>query len=432
MKQTWRALLLSFVIISCGDRSVRNGTYDDVLVRKMSILLNRHEHFLTRQMVNKHRHNIPPAELGLYTAFIQNGLNQTIASNATINELINSDHQLTDSLLIQLKLIQRDNFIKLFDYRKAAATGRELMAKFPDALDSLTSHRIANKNRIYEGLQDTPAQRTVWRGAGVVKWTRDKIGLMTIPVATTDITEGFALDTRAGISTIMRSYADKLKLRMTGVTYEEGSGITGRTFQTELGIADSLSIGDLKVYNVVFQVLPDELLSFPSIDYSIKGIIGFPVILQWKHFTINNEAGSLTLLKESDSASLTNLAFDEAAIVLQTYSDKDTLQFYVDTGATSSELFYNFFNEKTSLVKRNARTDSIEVGGAGGIETKLAYILPTLNLTVGNNQATLQDVHILTKPTYKGQNYHGNLGHDFFRQFKEITFDFNKMSISVK
>ena len=80
-------------------------------------------------------------------------------------------------------------------------------------------------------------------------------------------------------------------------------------------------LGNIKVFNVVFQVLPDEVLSFPSMDYSIKGIIGFPVILQWRNFRIN-QSGTIMIGSKSNTASLQNLAFDESAIVLRTRANE--------------------------------------------------------------------------------------------------------------
>ena len=228
----------------------------------------------------------------------------------------------------------------------------------------------------------------------------------------------------------MESYADKLKLRMLGVRYMEASGTTGKTFESELGIADSMMIGNIKVFNVVFQVLPDEILSFPSMDYSMNGIIGFPVILQWRHFQINQN-GTITILSEPDTTSLQNIAFDESAVVLHTRADDDTLSFYLDSGANHSQLFSKYFLKQDSLIKRIAQIDTVEVGGVGGIEKKEVYTLPAVTLQIGNRGIELKDIQVLTKPTYPGQKYYGNLGQDVLSRFTEITFDFNRMSLSV-
>jgi hypothetical protein len=55
---------------------------------------------------------------------------------------------------------------------------------------------------------------------------------------------------------------------------------TQNVVQSKLAVADSLFIGDILFENVVFIVMPDAQLTFPEINYAIKGIIGFPVMDQ--------------------------------------------------------------------------------------------------------------------------------------------------------
>jgi hypothetical protein len=428
-------VLLSIIILfalSCRERSSQKHFDPDQETEKtLYSLVNKHEYFDLKDILAKNQGAVSPAKHQFFLAFVQNAFNQNSLSIETIGDLMNTEHKLPDSLVVQLMLTQRDNYIKLFDYKNAAAVGEEMINQFKNLIDETKLNSIKNKNKIYQGLIRTPAQKTILTESAIIDWKRDKVGLMTVPVATGDSTHDFIFDTRAGISVIMRSYAEKLKLRMLGVRYLEGSGITGKTFEAELGVADSLMLGNIKVFNVVFQVLPDEVLSIPSMDYSMKGIIGFPVILQWRNFRINQN-GTITIGSKPNKASLQNLAFDESAIVLRTHADEDTLSFYIDSGANHSELFSNYFQKKESLVKQTARVDTIEVGGVGGTQKKQAYALPIFRLEIGGKKAELKDIQVLTKPTYQGQKYHGNLGQDLLTQFTEVTFDFDDMSMSFK
>ena len=424
--------LITLFVLSCRERlAQKDFNLDQETEKKLQSLLDKREYFELRGSLMKYQDSVSQAKYQFFSAFLQNAFNQNSLSIKTIGDLMKTEHNLPDSLVAELMLIQRDNYIKVFNYKNAAAIGEQVIDRFKNLFDEKKIHAIKNKNTIYQGLIHTPSQKTIATENGIIKWKRDKVGLMTVPVATGALTHNFIFDTRAGISVIMRSYAEKLKLRMLGVRYLEGSGITGKTFEAELGIADSLMLGNIKVFNVVFQVLPDEILSFPSMDYSMKGIIGFPVIVQWRNFRINQN-GTITILSKPNTASLQNLAFDESAIVLRTRADDDTLSFYLDSGANHSELFYNYFLEKESLLKQIARIDTIEVGGVGGIEKKQVYTLPTFNLQIGDKKAELKDIQVLTKPTYQGQKYYGNLGQDLFTQFTEITFDFDGMSMSFK
>jgi predicted aspartyl protease len=417
--------------VSCHKRSAESFEPAHGVEMKLHDLLEQHEYFDLRDLLMKFREKVPSAKYHFFSAFVLNAFNQNTLSIETINDLIKTEHNLPDSLVAELLVVQRDNYIKTFNYKMAAETGKQIVEQFKNLLDEKEISDIKTNNRIYEGLKQSASQRTILTENAIVNWKRDKVGLMTIPVSTDGAQHDFIFDTRASISVIMKSYADKLKLRMLGVRYTEGSGTTGKTFESELGMADSLTIGNIKVFNVVFQVLADEILSFPSMDYSMKGIIGFPVIVQWRHFQIN-QSGTITILDEPDTSSLQNLAFEESAVVLHARGDDDTLSFYLDSGANHSQLFANYFLRKDSLIKQVARIDTIEVGGVGGIVRQEIYSLPNFTIQIGDQSAELEHLQVLTKPTYPDQKYYGNLGQDVLAGFTEITFDFVGMSLFVK
>jgi hypothetical protein len=423
---------MTFFVTSCGESPAQSDFIQDPETeKKLQALLDKRDYFALRDILKICQDSLSREKYQYFSAFVQNAFNQNKFSIETVNNLLEKKHNLPDSLLAELMLLQRDNYIKLFDYKKAASTGALVIQRFADIFDENKIHGIKNKNTIYEGLATTPSQKVVIPENAIIHYKKDKVGLMTLTVTSGGELHDFIFDTRAGISVIMKSYAEKLKLRMPGVRYLEGSGITGKTFEAELGIADSLMVGDIKIFNVVFQVLPDEILSFPSLNYSMKGIVGFPVIAQWRKLRINQN-GTITVLKKSDTTSLHNLAFDEAAMVVQTRTDDDTLSFYLDTGANHSELFSNYFYEKEALLKQIAGIDTVEVGGVGGLQKRQVYSLPTFSLQIGDKTAVLNDIQVLTKPTYAGQKYYGNLGLDLLTQFSEVTLDFNAMSLSLK
>ena len=424
--------LITLLVTSCGHSPAQSDLEPDPETeKKLQSLLDKREYFALRDTLQIYQDSISPDKYQYFLAFVQNAFNNNNLSIETIKNLLKKDHEVPDPMLAELMLLQRDNYIKMFDYKNAAETGVQVIERFASLFDEKRIHGIRNKNTIYEGLVETASQKTVIPENTVINYKKDKVGLMTLPAAAGGEVHDFIFDTRAGISVIMKSYAEKMKLRMPGVQYLEGSGITGKTFEAELGIADSLMIGNLKIFNVVFQVLPDEILSFPSLGYSMKGIIGFPVIVQWRKLQINQN-GTITLHSEADPTTFHNLAFDEAAIVLQTRADDDTLSFYLDSGANHSELFSNYFFEKESLLKQIARVDTVEVGGVGGLQERRVYSLPTFTLHIADRTAVLKDIQVLTRPTYPGQKYSGNLGQDLLSQFTEITIDFDAMSLSLK
>src|SRR5687767_15098000 len=114
----------------------------------------------------------------------------------------------------------------MFEYAKAAETGKLAIRGYGHLLGEKKLHDITNLNKIYEGLAQTPAQEVVLGGETTIDGKKDKLGLVNIPVRTDNKPYEFVFDTRASISTIMKSYAEKLKLKVLDVKYEESSGIT--------------------------------------------------------------------------------------------------------------------------------------------------------------------------------------------------------------
>lgn len=425
-------ICLTSLMLSCRQTQKETDVpIDSLFENRLESLLKDREFFQLRLLLDKNADRISAPKKQLFTAYAENAFNQNSRSAAIIQQLLKDENLLDDSIKADLLLVQRDNYIKMFEYAKAAETGKLVIGSYGHLLKEKKLHDIKNLNKIYEGLAQTPAQGVVLSSATTINGKKDKLGLVNIPVRTGSKTYEFVFDTRASISTIMKSYAEKLELTILDVKYQESSGITGNSFEARLGVADSLYIGTLLVTNVVFQIVPDEILSFPFMDYAIHGIIGFPVITQWKEVHINRD-GKIVIPAEQTKTGLKNLAFDEATTVVSLRTEDDTLSFHFDSGATTSALYYNYFNKYNSKVTSTAKTDTIQLGGAGGVKQTPVYILPSYVFYINNREVTLKNIHVLTSAPYAGQKYNGNLGQDLFGQFNELIFNFEDMYIDFK
>ena len=253
-------------------------------------------------------------------------------------------------------------------------------------LDSEKVIDIKNDLLIRNALHSVPPQAAVIGDPTVFSWKKDKIGLIEIPVKFNAGSYDAIFDTRANISSISQTYAAKLGLKMLNVAYEEGSGITGIKFKTGLGIADSLYIGDILFQNVVFQVMPDSILYFAPIDYSLHIIIGFPVIAALKEVHIYKD-GTMLVPSKPSNAPLHNFALDGLDPVISLRTPVDTLCFHLDLGATSTDLYYAYFKKYQSEIVKKSAVKTIQIGGAGGIQKIDVYVLPQLTLYLGKQES---------------------------------------------
>ena len=417
----------SILLLKCTEHPTTASSA--AAVAKLSSLLNQKEFFKLEKQLNSDRQNISDDQRLYFQSFIDEAFNRNEASVSTIDSLLNNySSSLTDSSKAALQLLQGDCYFKLFQYEKAALNDSVVLDHYSKSLDSEKISDIKNDLLIRNALRFTPPQFTSITRNTNIKWTRDAIGLIEIPVKHDTTTYSCIFDTRANISSITQTYAAKLGLKILDVSYEEGSGITGIKFKTGLGIADSLYIGDILIRNAVFQVMPDSILYLAPINFSLNVIIGFPVINQLKEIHILREGQMIIPLQESAS-DLHNFALDGLDPVISLLTGKDTLLFNFDLGATTSDLYYGYFEKYKQQILKEGHKKTIQLGGAGGIQKKVVYTMPHIELSLGNKKVILDSADILMQKIFPEEKMYGNIGNDFTSQFNELILNFDKMYI---
>ncbi len=424
--------LIVIFFIGCGQSNQENVTADhSLLERTLQALLREGEYFKLKMELQKNGAMLPSDRVHFYQAFVESAFNNSQNSILLAESILKKKDSLhQDSGRVDVMLLLRDNYFKTYQYKKAAETGHEILRDYKNILGDRL-HDVENTLLIHEGLKNIRPQQVTLNKEVTLKWKSNKMGLIEIPIKTKTSTVGIVFDTRAHISTVTQSFAKKLGLKMLDVSFEESSGITGIKFTSGLGIADSLYLGEVLLQNVVFQVLPDEQLHFPSLDYTLDGILGFQVIKQFKEVHIFR-GGDFIISPTSTPGNLNNLAFDNSTMVISVLKDADTLSFHFDTGATGSEFYSNYFHRYKTEIIKTAKAETVETGGVGGTIKTQVFILPNINLTIGEKKLELGEVAVRTNPTFKGQKYNGNIGQDVIKQFNEMILNFESMYLNFK
>jgi hypothetical protein len=396
-------------------------------------LLDRKEYFTLRKELARQPDEISPEKQLYLGAFVDNAFNRNIASSAKIADLL--DHyssRLSDTAKAGLLQIQEDNCLKTGQYARAAAADSELLRNYRHAMDSAGFADVQNNSLIAHALSGVAPQQTTITANAAFPWIRNKIGLMEIPVRYKDSTWSCIFDTRADISSISASYAQKLGLKMLNVSYKEGSGATGNSFQSSLGIADSLWLGPILLQQVVFQVMPDEVLYLPPIHFQMNVIIGYPVLASLREIHVFRN-GTMTVPIHPTASTLGNLAMNGLDPIVSARIGNDTLNFEFDTGASSSDLYSNYFRKYKAGVIRHGKAMTVKVGGAGGIMPQEIYRLDSLTLGIGHQTVTLPNIDVRIKPIPNLKEFfYGNLGQDIIARFNEMILNFGDMYIDFK
>ncbi len=263
-----------------------------------------------------------------------------------------------------------------------------------------------NELLIRHALVTTPPQQTTINANTTIHWTRDKIGLLEIPMTTAGQSIDAIFDTRANISSITKTYAAKLHLHSLDVSYQEGAGITGAQFQVGLAVADSLYIGNILVKNAVFQVMPDTLLYIAPVKFQLNLILGLPVIQQLQEIQWYSD-GNMTIPLTPTESDLHNFALDEALDPVHTGLDNrqryPRLSFRTPAPA-ASVLYAAYFEKHKTTILRSAIKKTQTFGGAGGVRKKDSYVLPTLHLALNNKTVAVDSVSIFPKRSPPAKN----------------------------
>ncbi|OQP64520.1 retropepsin-like aspartic protease [Niastella populi] len=397
--------------------------------KKLDSLL-RHRHFfaLKREMQSNTYNQLPAWRKLYYQAFLHNFFHDLTTSNDEIAILLGKHKkQLTDAQAGNLLMKKIDNHVKLYQYRDAHLTTQLLLRKYKHALTADERDDARNSDRIWKGLQNVPPQTTAISTETTIPYRRDLAGLINIPVRIADSTFDFVFDTGANLSVITESYARKSNLRMLNVKFKVRA-ITGLQVNANLAIADDLKLGNIIIKNAVFMVFPDSALSFGRGVYTIKGIIGFPIIEQLQEIRINKN--KLVIPQTAVDRNIRNFGVDELLPVITVAYNTDTLAFTFDTGAQFTFLNEPFYRDYKKLIDSAAKSFDMQIGGAGGVTKTKAYRVPQIEINVAGQTAVLKDVSVkTTSTTPKDKLYYGNFGQDIMNQFNEMVINFRYMYV---
>ncbi|XZF15370.1 aspartyl protease family protein [Chitinophagaceae bacterium MMS25-I14] len=397
--------------------------------------LDNADFFRLQESLNKYQYRLDLDVRLYFCAFADNAFNRNELSNRRIDSFLHiRNNDWYEKEIAELLQVQRDNYIKTFRYREAAATGKLLLSRYTAAIDTGALTDIANSNKIWDAVSSVPPQTIDVHTDLSIPIHKDKSNLWNVAVAAGSFKDDFIFDTGANISTVSASVADKMKLHRIHTSFYV-NGFQGVMVKSDIGIADSINIGGLVVRHVIFMIMPDNALNFPQISYTIHGIIGFPVINAMKEVQLYKKG---VLVIPARPAPLPgympqNLALHGLYPMIRARTNNDWLNFHFDTGAGVTDMFNTYFDRYSRWITRRGKQKITEFGSAGGSRKMEAYELKNFHLYIGGKDATLSAVTILTLPIKSDPELvYGNIGLDVVEQFDEMVINWESMYVQFR
>lgn len=370
-------------------------------------------------------------EVLYYNAVSKNVFNAPFESTVYADKVIQNSIS-TDSLISDALIIKINNLVKMGKYGEAYNASNKLIDEYAHSTDSSSLHSQINQRLIWKALSDTDPMSVQAKGNTVIKLTPDKAGLDRIPLSISGNENEFVLDTGANFSVIQRSVAIKHGLEIVDANFEV-AGFTGQMSESDIAIARELTIGNHTFKNVVFLVFEDEVLNFPQADYSIEGIVGFPVFEVAKELKIRNKENSIEIPQTVGKYNTRNLAMDGFTPIVQIeYKDEGLIGTF-DTGAAAT-VFYSTFTDKYSseINSINYEEQDFKEGGAGGTKIVKGFSISSIEINIGNKKVQIPDVRAFSEPITGEETRFANIGQDVINQFDLLILNFESMSLILK
>lgn len=245
----------------------------------------------------------------------------------------------------------------------------------------------------------------------------------------------FVFDTGAAYNVISPELATRYGLRLLDASQKV---VGTHALGGRMAMATTLHIGDLTLHDVPFVVLDHRQgngLAAPQME-SMQLIIGQSLMLQFGAYTLDFTDSTLWLQKHGPTPAtaagllcMTSGGVQQVRVTSGPYAYALTL----DTGATTSWLGPDFYNDHRADVARRGRWDIKAGAGYGGTSYSSVFRLPEVPLAIGARTFTLKDIDVVTLSTETGtlSKGGGRLGLDFFRLWSRVTIDNLNMTISL-
>lgn len=321
------------------------------------------------------------------------------------------------------------NYRMARDYAAAAA----LYAQFrpQDPSNQAAYEKTVGFFAVQAALPPTHLERPA--EAVEIPFRLDSLGrgmLLRIDAEINGRTAPFVIDTGcAEMSFASEEFARKYGIRP--LDYELAlSGVNGSQ-QGRLGVADSLQIGPMTLYNAVFVIS-----EAPTTESSerIDAVLGCNFLLEAGVIEVLGAQQLLRFPAESEPADREhpNMYMDTNGLCyIRAEADGHPVLMQFDSGNTKSTLSDIYFDKYRAEIEASATEREFRTGGVGGTQESRAYVKPAVAIGIDGIRCPLYDVEI----TYATQLAHetgedGSLGVDFLLSCDRVRIDYRTMRIT--
>ncbi len=238
----------------------------------------------------------------------------------------------------------------------------------------------------------------------------------------------------AEMSFVGERFASEYGIRNTGVPLKiRGAGGDGEGW---VGIADSVCVGNIKLYNPLFAVTPDTEIALPdSTTIRLDAVLGCNFILPLGIVEFNGENRSIHFPAPASGVidEEPNMWMDDNGLFYTlALADGHPVVMTVDSGCSKTSFTDAYFSKYRDEIEVAGKKTDIMAGGYGGTIKGEGYQKPAVSLNVDGQSMTLHNVkisHAMKGAHEIGED--GTLGLDFFLSHRRVRIDYTTMRIRL-
>lgn len=270
----------------------------------------------------------------------------------------------------------------------------------------------------------------------IIPFRLDSVGkgrLAYVDVVIGGRTEPFVFDTGcAEMSVVSEKFAHEHGIRRIGKSLRMSGG--GGEKEGWLGIADSLQVGPMTLYNAIFAVAPELM---PDSICRMDAVLGCNFILKTGRFEIHGHDRILRFpaVDEPVVEGPSNMFMENNGLFyIQADVDGNRGFMQFDTGNSDTFLTSAYWSEygiqlDAMTVEREERR-----AGLGGALVDRTFVKPVVEMRIDGVPAMFKDVSIYTDRGFSSTfdaGEAGSFGTDFLTAFDCIAIDYERMRVTV-
>lgn len=269
---------------------------------------------------------------------------------------------------------------------------------------------------------DQPPARALGSATVPLEW--NKFGCQSADVLVNGVKTPLFVDTGAEITVLRASLAKHMGVRV--LSQKVGMSTATSDVAGQVGMIDSLEVGDAIVENVPVMILPDSQLQVPGVG-QIDGLLGLQVFVAFGRMAWIDGGRKLALGEDAPRARATapRIYWHDEGLGVPVATERGVLGAHLDTGANTSFWFQAGLPLLDPRLLANAKTKILRVGGVGGIVEQKQVELPTVSFRIGPRRISLHNVRVMGR----GPVSAARIGMDAVSQFQTFILDFDQMRI---